>query len=97
MCSYACMQHPNEIAMAPAVIDWTYATDELKAMSSQVRVCFTVYVCVCVCVRVFMCVCVCVCACVFVCVCVCVFACVSNCLCVCVSVSLCAIRTKSMR
>jgi len=28
--SYTRMQHPNEIAMTPAVIDWTYATDKLN-------------------------------------------------------------------
>ena len=28
--------HPNEMDVAPAVIDWTYAIDELRAMNAQV-------------------------------------------------------------
>jgi len=40
-CSYACMQHPNEIAMAPAVIDWTYTTFKLSIV---IYICIYVYV-----------------------------------------------------
>jgi len=59
VCSYIYMQHPNEIAMAPAFIDWAYATDRLNQV---IYICVYVYVNICVYIHMYMYICICKCS-----------------------------------